>query len=273
MFEAHFGLTATPFAREIPVEQLFVSQAHREALARLHYVAERRRVMVLTGEVGAGKSTALRRLKAELDATRYEVVYLADVAFTPRSFFQGLLDALRLDAPHALPKLKKLAREALAERWRTQHRTPVLLVDEAQFASPLMLEEIRGLLNYECDAFAPFALVLCGTRALAERLALRSAEALAQRIDLRYHLGGFSPQETAGYIRHHLKLAGADQEPFTAKALDHIHRACNGLPRPINQLAHLCLMAAAARQERVVDHELVEAVMATEWQAPQAAGR
>ncbi|NLG69773.1 MAG: hypothetical protein GX496_09480 [Firmicutes bacterium] len=74
MFEAHFGLTATPFARDIPVEHLFVSQAHREALARLHYVAERRRVMVLRGEVGAGNSNALRRLKAELDATRYEVV-------------------------------------------------------------------------------------------------------------------------------------------------------------------------------------------------------
>ncbi len=88
-----------------------------------------------------------------------------------------------------------------------------------------------------------------------------------------YRLRGFSPQETAAYIRHHLKLAGVDQELFTARALDHIHRACNGLPRPINQLAHLCLMAAAARQERLVDHEPVEAVIAAEWQAPPAAGR
>ncbi|WP_324717971.1 hypothetical protein U7230_06780 [Carboxydochorda subterranea] len=112
-----------------------------------------------------------------------------------------------------------------------------------------------------------------GARTLTECPALRSADALSQRIDLSYHLGGLSPQETAAYIRHHLKLAGADQELFTARALDHIHRACNGLPRPINQLAHFCLMAAAARQERVVDRELVKAVIATEWQAPQAAGR
>ncbi len=78
-----------------------------------------------------------------------------------------------------------------------------------------------------------------------------------------YHMGRSSPQKTAAYIRHHLKLARTDQGLFTPKALGHIHRACNGLPRPINQLAHLCLMAAA-RQERVFGHELVEAVMATE---------
>ncbi len=264
MFEAHFGFKTTPFSREVPLDTLYVSEGQRELLSRLRFVAERRGVMLLTGEVGAGKSTALRQLKGTLDPTRYEVIYLADTAFTPRSFLQALLEALHVEVPYQLTRAKAAAHKSLLERFRTDHRTPVLLVDEAQTLPPALLDQLRTLLNYECDAFSPFALVLSGTKELAHRLALRHFEPLAQRITLRYHLPGFSPQETAAYIRHHLKMAGAEHEIFTEEALRRIHQATGGLARRINQVAFLCLMSAAGHDRKLIDDGWVDQVLATE---------
>lgn len=219
MVEAFFGLSRTPFTRELSASDLFPSRQHRELLERLRFTAERRLVLLLTGEVGAGKSTALRALRDRLDATRYEVLYLADVAFSPRSFFQRLLEELRVEAPYQLARAKRLAYRTLLDRYRTHPRTPLLLVDEAQHLPRGVLEEVRGLLNYDCDAFAPFALVLAGTRPLAHLLQLASLEPLAQRIDLRFHLQGLEPEETRAYVRHQLRLAGAAREIFSEEAL------------------------------------------------------
>ncbi len=264
MFESHFGFKTTPFSRQVPLEALYLSAAHRELLSRLRFIAERRGVMLLTGEVGAGKSTALRQLKGTLDPTRYEVIYLADVAFTPRSFFQTLLEALHVEVPYQTARAKAAAQKALLERFRTDHRTPVLLVDEAQALPNALLDQLRTLLNYDCDAFSPLALVLSGTKELAQRLALRHFEPLAQRITLRYHLEGFSPQETAAYIRHQVKRAGVDHELFTEEALRRIHQATGGLARRINQVALLCLMSAAASGRKLIDDGWVDQVLASE---------
>lgn len=183
MYEAFFGLSRAPFTREIAPSDLFASRQHKELLQRLRYAAERRLVMPLTGEVGSGKSTALRALREQLDGARYEVLYLADVAFSPRSFFHRLLEELHVEAPYQLTRAKRLAHRTLLERHAqrapARHRTPVLVVDEAQHLSRAVLEEIRGLLNYDCDAFAPFALILAGTRSLAELLQLASLEPLS----------------------------------------------------------------------------------------------
>ena len=245
MFEAHFQLTRTPFARDCSREAVFGSQAHQELLRRLVYVAEQRRVMLLTGDSGSGKSTALRVLAGQLSPTAYQVIYLADVAFSPRSFFAALLQCQR-----------------------TQHRTPVLLLDEAQSLSPALLEEVRGLCNYDFDAYSPFALVLCGTRELARRLALQPFEALVQRIDLRLHLGGMSQEETSQYIRHHLTQAGARAEIFTPEAIQRIHQAAGGIPRRINKLATLALLAACSAGVHTIDDGLVDKVISHELQLP-----
>lgn len=268
MFEAHFQFQCTPFARECPLDGIYRSRAHQEAFRRLRYVAEHRQVLLLTGEAGAGKSTALRALAAELDPVAYRVLYLADVAFTPRSFFAALLAGLQQEVPFHMAKAKSLARQALLTSQTTHRRTPVLLVDEAQNLSPAVLEEIRGLCNYEFDAYSPFALVLAGTRELARRLALQPFEALVQRIDLRFHLGGMAPEETVQYIRHHLQRAGGRGEIFTPEAINRIHQACGGIPRRINKLATLALLAAASAGVHTIDDGLVEKVITHELQLP-----
>ncbi len=268
MYESKFGFQRTPFQRDIPLEMLFHARTHQELARRLIYVAEQRRVLLLTGESGAGKSTALRVLKGQLDATRYTMIYLMDLEFTVTSFYRAILHALDLAPPYLLAETKALTRRSLLESYRNQKRTPVLMIDEAQTLAPRLLEELRGLLNYECDAFSPFALILAGTTELARKLKLRTFESLTQRIDMTYHLEGFTEAETKAYVEHHLRMAGSQAEVFTVEALARLHHASGGMARRINRLATLCLMAAASQDKKLVDASLVELVITHEVDLP-----
>lgn len=265
MFETYFELERTPFSKETAVGALFMTPAHREALSRLRYVAERRLAMLLTGEPGVGKSTLLRRLRNELDPAHYDVLVLNQIGVTPRSFYSDLLAQLRVEAPFEIGKARALAAKALLDRFKTQARTPVLLLDEAQDMPDKLLSELCGLLNYDCDSFTPFALVLTGNRKLARRLALQHHEALAGRVQLQSHLEPFTLEESGAYVQHHLQVAGAKRPIFTEAALKKLHQSAGGNARGLNNIAILCLMSAAANKCQLIDDQLVSDVVATEW--------
>lgn len=264
MFEEHFNLKRAPFGRDIAVHALFTATGHREALGRLNYCAGRRLAMVLTGESGVGKSTLLRRFKAEMDPTKFDIFYLPQIGATLRSFYADLLAELRLEAPHLLAKARAAASRALLDRFQTHQRTPVLLLDEAQDMPDTLLDELRRLLNYDCDAFSPFALVLVGHRGLARRLLLRRHEALSGRIQLHFHLTPLSPKESATYVQHQLQAGGADRPIFTEAALTRLAQASGGIPRALNKIAVLCLMSATTSKLDLIDDVLVSQVVDTE---------
>ena len=256
-----FGFHTAPFGKDLDPQALFTAPAYQEALARLLHTATHRRTRLLTGEVGSGKSTLLRALRSRLDQTVYEVIYLSDTQMTPRTFYQQLLETLRVEVPYLLGKARRLAQETLLERFRHQ-RTPVLLVDEGQTLSAAVLETVRGLMILEFDALNPFALVLAGGPELARRLRLTSFEALSQRIDLRYYLSPLEPEESAAYIRHHLKVVGADREIFTDEALRRLHQLTGGIPRRLNHAAYTCLLAAAKHGRTLIDDGWVDQLTA-----------
>lgn len=266
MFEEHFGFRRTPFVRETPAEALYRSRAHKEALARLRYVAENRLFMALTGESGVGKSTTLRALKHELDVARFDVIYIGLTNPSTVGFFEALLAALHVEIPYRPSRARRLASEVLLERFRSQQRIPVLLIDEVQGFSIQLLEAIRGLMNYDCDCFSPFSLVLTGSDEFRQRLPMRALQALAGRLHIRFHLTGLRPEETVHYVEHQLRTVGAEREVFTRPALQRLHEVSAGIPRHINHLATLALMAAAGTDTRLVDEELVRALVETEWQ-------
>jgi len=266
MFEEHFGLRRTPFVRDVPVEALYHSQAHKEALARLRYTAENRMFMALTGASGVGKSTTLRALKHSLDHARYEVIYIGMTNPSTAGFFEAVLSALNVEIPYRPSRARQLASEVLLERFRNQRRTPVLLLDEVQGYPIALLESIRGLMNYDCDSFSPFALVLTGSDEFRHQLRLRTLQALHGRLQVRFHLGGLQQDETVRYVEHQLQAAGASGEIFTRPALNRVHEVSAGVPRLVNHLATLALMSAAGTGTRLVDEELIGALIETEWQ-------
>lgn len=264
MFETHFKLDGTPFSRETPVQALFLTSGHREALSRLRYAAERRLNMILTGEPGVGKSTILRRLKHDLDPARYDMLYLNQSGSTPRSFYSDLLGQLRVEMPYQLTQARALASKALLDRFKTHGRTPILLLDEAQEVPDKLFDELRGLLNYDYDSFTPFAMILTGHPRLARRLALQHHTALHSRIQLQAHLSPFTQEESMAYIQHHLQAVGAKHPIFTESALKKLHQSTGGNARSLNNMATLCLMSACVQKQELVDDEMVADVAAAE---------
>lgn len=257
MFESHFGFQTAPFDRQLLPEQLYPATTLRELRERLRYAIERVQIMTLTGEVGAGKSTALRATVAALPAALYRFVYLAPPPTGARALYRELLFALHIEPPWTTPDARRTAREALA-RLKREGQTPVLLVDEAHLLPPAMLEELRLLTSFDMDARSVFALILCGLPTLNRQLAGRIHESLSQRIAIRYHLVGMGREETKEYVTHHLKLAGVERKIFADDALEHLFEFSHGIPRQVNRYALQALDLAWRQGNDHVDLKTME---------------
>ncbi|MGB9663162.1 MAG: ExeA family protein [Moorellaceae bacterium] len=245
MFEPFFGFQRTPFGRDLPVKHLFLTPAHQELVSRLKYAAEKRLSALITGEVGTGKSTALRQLVATLNPNKYRVVYLSDSKLTPRHFYWEALRQLDCEPRFNRGQAKRQLHQVILDLVENHQKVPVVIVDEAHLLDREMLEEIRFLLNFRMDSYNPMSLILVGQPELKRVLQLQVYEAIAQRINLRYHLPPMEREETKEYVSHHLKVAGAAHDLFTDHALGVIHEYAGGIPRKVNNICIACLMAAA----------------------------
>jgi type II secretory pathway predicted ATPase ExeA len=265
MFEMFFGLTGTPFGRDVAVNQLLETDGSKEMQERLRYVARTRLFGVFTGEAGTGKTTALRRFSQSLDPNQYRVLYLSDSALTPRNFYWETLHELGYQPKFYRSDAKRQLQNALGELTDNQKKTPVIIVDEAHLLSREMLEEIRFLLNLRMDSYNGLSLILAGQRELRETLKLQVNKAIWQRVDMRFHLPQLNREECAAYIAQHLKAVKTPGEIFTSSAISVIFEYCEGIPRKINKVATACLMAAAGQNQKLVEERLVRIVIESEF--------
>jgi type II secretory pathway predicted ATPase ExeA len=170
LWAAHFGFSRTPFSKSVPADRLYERAAHKEAVARVQYCIAESALGVLVGEVGAGKSVAVRAAVAGLDRTRYSVIYLANPSGGCRGLYVAITTALgstpRFHKAEAIAQVAGLLEAEQAER----HRKVVFLIDEAHLLSPEQLEELRLLSNAEMDSASPFAGLLIGQPMLSSRL-------------------------------------------------------------------------------------------------------
>lgn len=261
MFESFYGMTQTPFTRDVPPQALYASLALEEILSRLAYVAERQWFAVVTGDCGTGKSTAIRGLRARLDHTQYQILYLADSHLTPRHFYNELLEQLGGDGRYFAGDAKRqLHREV--QLLRGVHRLrPVAIVDEAHLLSRDMLEEVRFLMNVQMDSLSPLALILVGQTELWDRLERQAYTAIRQRIDVQCRVPYFDQAEVTAYIQAHLTYAGTNQAIFSDQAVAAIYRYSSGAARLINKVCTHSLLYGAQNGHRVIDEPIVTRVI------------
>ena len=248
----HFGLTRTPFTKTIAATQFFARDGHAEAVARISFCVQENALGVITGDVGAGKTVAVRAAVAQLDPTRHHVIYIPNPAFGTRGLYVTIVSALGAYPRFHKAEVMAQAAGLLAAETAERHRRPVIIIDEAHLLTPEQLEELRLLTNADMDSTSPFAGILVGQPTLARQLRMGSFAALDQRIATRYQLKPMDLADT-GYLRHHLALAGRDEPLFADDAIARLHRAANGLPRQINNAATAALIAAATAGHDLVD--------------------
>jgi len=264
MFKSFYGLTGTPFSPDIPVDKLYETPAYQEMQGRLEYAARNRLFCVITGEVGTGKSTGVRRFAARMNPNSYRILYLSDSDLTPRNFYWETLNQLGCEPRFYRGDAKRQLHRELAGLTEREKKVPVVIVDESHLLPREMLEEARFLLNFRYDSYHPLSLILVGQSQLKEMLKLQIYEAIAQRVDIRFHLPVMTKEQTCAYIRHHLVVAGAAGEIFTSAALAAIYEYCAGVPRKINNLCTASLMAGAGQEQRLIDDHLVQTVIESE---------
>jgi type II secretory pathway predicted ATPase ExeA/transposase InsO family protein len=250
---AHFGLSRTPFGKSIPARDLFARQAHAEAIARISFCVVESALGVVTGDVGAGKTVALRAAVAGLDPTRHQVIYISNPAFGTRGLYVTIVRALGAQPRYLKAELMAQASDLLAAETAERHRRVVVICDESHLLQPDQLEELRLLTNSEMDSASPFAAILAGQPTLNRQLRMGMFAALDQRIATRFTIKPMDLAESAAYLRHHLKLAGRDEPLLADDAIARLHRVSNGLPRALNNAAVAALIAAAAAGKDLVD--------------------
>jgi general secretion pathway protein A len=258
MYTAHFGLNEKPFSISPDPRYLYLSQRHADALAHLFYgISESGGFIQLTGEVGTGKTTLVRRLLRVLPKDT-EIALILNPQLSTKQFLQGICHELRV--PYVQRDTGKALIDRLNQRLLAAHaanRRVVLIVDEAQTMSPELLEQVRLLTNLETDRQKLLQIILIGQPELREMLAQRNMRQIAQRITGRYHLEPLTIADATKYVSHRVKVAGGRPGLFSRRAIRKLFRLSRGIPRLINVIADRALLAAYTRDEHEVGVRLV----------------
>lgn len=264
MYAEFYGLKELPFALTPDPRFIYFTPSHTEVMANLHYGIESGKgLVVVTGEVGTGKTTILRWMMQRLDRNVL-VAYIFNPRLSVPEFYQHvatLLDIRKWETKSEL--LMELGR-ALENRHSRGLRT-VLIVDEAQGLSPHVLEEIRLLSNFESNTAKHLQIVLTGQPELREVLNNPDLRQLKQRVALRCVIQPLpNVEETERYITSRLLVAGAETlDIFSAEAVDYIYRCSAGIPRNVNNLCDNALLAGYSAGEEIIGPELIEEVAVT----------
>src|SRR5213076_2589675 len=238
-----FNLKQAPFSIAPDPRYLFMSERHREALAHLLYgIGSGGGFVLLTGEIGAGKTTVCRCFIEQIP-DNCRLAYIFNPKLTVEELLLTICDEFRIELPPA--SVGTLGVKSYVDAINgylldshAQGNNNVLVIDEAQNLSPQVLEQLRLLTNLETSERKLLQIILIGQPELRQMLARPELEQLAQRVIARYHLGSLTASETASYVAHRLAVAGAAAAatPFSRGLMPLVHRLTNGVPRRINLL-------------------------------------
>lgn len=256
----HFGLKRYPFEKEIPAEEVILSNSQAMAKKQLLLVLHTKEIGFLIGEAGTGKSIVLESVAKSISQNKYKLLFLSDPQGSARYVWRYLVRQLGIETPGP-DAFREFHRQLLLFQQEAA-RQPILLIDEAQQLRPETIDQLRLLTNPTLDNICPLVLIMTGQVELSGRLNNPSYEAFNQRVGVRYRLMPMEEDEAHKYIDFHLKRAGAVEEIFTSEAKQLIFDYTRGIPRKMNRL---CLNTMIyAEQYGIEQIEVATVNLATE---------
>ena len=256
-YHAFFGMTKEPYRSDLTHEEILETEGLLAVKKRFDYALRLGGVAVITGEIGSGKSTALRYAMSTLHPSAYLSLYVTATTGSVLELYRQITDALCLNfSSNSKVFMMRAIKKEIAQLVEDKKVKPVLVVDEASLLRLEVFHELHTLCQFHEDSKPYLTLILSGQASLVDKLMYRHSESLASRVITRTHLDSLNLEGMVQYIRHHAKIAGLSNSPFDDNAVVAIHQGAGGLLRKANHLARGALIAAAAAKSRTVgvDH-------------------
>ena len=251
-----YGLEFNPFLKNS--KEIFVStDEFKEVMFRLNYLAKTKGFGLLTASPGRGKTTAIRNWVQTLNNSQYKVIYTCFSTFSPNDFYRNLASELGAQTHYRKPDNFRVIQEELTRLSVEKRKTPVIIIDEANYISSAILNDFKLLFNFEMDSRDRAVILLAGLPSLNATLCLSIHEPFRQRIIMNYEISAFTREEGRLYILEKLRGAGATREIFENAALEAILNASDGTPRIINNLCNSCLLIGSSRKSDIITAEIV----------------
>lgn len=263
MYYEFYGFKEPPFNLTPNSRFFFASHKHTEALDSLLYaINQRKGFIVITGEIGSGKTTVCRTLLNKLDK-QTEIALVTNTHLNSKDLLMTLLEDLEIEFQPGWSKARLLSglNDYLIAQAQRDHNV-VLIIDEAQNLKPAVLEEIRMLSNLETETDKLLQIILIGQPELKQKLALSGLEQLRQRVSVYFHLSPLVFEETREYVTHRLKIASnSNRRYFTDKAFKLIYQFSKGIPRLINQICDFAFLTGYIEETEIIDERIMHEVI------------
>jgi type II secretory pathway predicted ATPase ExeA len=256
-YRVFFGLQKEPFCQDIRVEDMMKSESLKAVTKRFDFAVNLASVAVITGDIGSGKSSALRYAASTLHPSEYRIVSVVATSGSIIELYRQIYYALNIETKSTSKAyLTKIIKNGLLEMVKKKQR-PVLIVDEASILRLDVLAELHSVIQFEGDSKPVLTMILAGQNNLIDNLMFRQSRPLSSRVVARGHMEASNIDEMGMYLQHHLTIAGCKQNIFSEQAVTAIQQGSGGLLRKANNLARGALVAAASEKCSVVSAEHV----------------
>lgn len=251
-----YGLEFNPFIKNSK-EILVTTSEYKETLFRLDYLAKTKGFGLLTGSPGRGKTTAIRTWAAGLNPSLYKVIYSSLSTLTANDFYRNLVKEFGREPAFKKPDNFRIIQEEITRLSLEKRKTPIIIIDEANYINNAILNDLKILFNFEMDSRDRAAVLLAGLPSLNSTLGLQIHEPLKQRIVMNYNLEGLSKDEGRTYIEEKLKGAGCNQTIFEDAAIEAILNAADGTPRLINKYCNAAMLLGDSGKANLITTDIV----------------
>ncbi len=258
MYRSLYGLSHNPFDKQLLKEKdFFESTDHRVMSNRLNYLKETRGIGVFTASPGMGKSYCLRCFEHSLNQNQYLMKYICLSTVSVADFYKEFCDQLGLDSKGGKTVMFKNIQDRLYYLFKEKKQPLILAIDEAQYLSNGILQDLKMLMNFRFDSLNCFTLILSGEPVLNHTLERPIHEALRQRISVHYNFQGLSADKTTEYIKHKIRIAGGAESIISDDALNTVANFCKGNPRIVDNVMSTALKAGAQMEKTTIDAEVI----------------
>ncbi len=257
MLQAYWNLTGKPFDKAIKPAQLFLSRGIKELLSRLQYMKQQRGIMLISGQPGTGKTTALRAFVNELSDLSYHSFYVPLATVNVLDFYRQLNQQLGGEPYHYKAQLFVSIQQNIQDMVQNNKKIPVIIFDEAHLLKNENFTELQIISNFNMDSTDPALIILAGQPHLGDRLMRPVLKSFYQRITLKYHLLPLQKDEIQPFIEQQLSIKGCHKSPFAQNAIDAIFKNTAGVPRLVAALALNTMTLGMTQKTQILTEEHV----------------